>query len=75
MAEIIKQELNVKTIKFLSEDSGILKKQIKPNFKTLGPKFGKDMGLIASKISHFSLSDIKQLEEKYSIINDKIKIK
>ena len=35
MAEIIKQELNVKTIKFLSEDSGILKKQIKPNFKTM----------------------------------------
>ena len=75
MAEIIKQELNVKTIKFLSEDSGILKKQIKPNFKTLGPKFGRDMGLIASKISRFSLSDIKQLEEKkYYIINDKIKL-
>ena len=37
-------------------------KQIKPNFKTLGPKFGKDMKLIASTINQFTSSDIKKIE-------------
>ena len=41
--DILLSELNIKEIEFISTDSDILTKQIKPNFKTLGPKFGKDM--------------------------------
>ena len=43
--DILLSELNIKEIEFVSVDSDILTKQIKPNFKTLGPKFGKDMKL------------------------------
>ena len=75
VCEIIKSELNVKNIEFLDEDSFALNKQIKPNFKTLGPKFGKDMKLIAKKISQFSISDIKEIEENKNYkISDKITI-
>ena len=41
--DILLSELNIKEIEFISADSDLLTKQIKPNFKTLGPKFGKDM--------------------------------
>ena len=64
VSAIIKSELNVKEIEFLREDSAVLKKQIKPNFKTLGPKFGQEMKLIASKIGQFSANDIKEIEQK-----------
>ena len=66
VSAIIKSELNIKAIDFLEEDSAILKKQIKPNFKTLGPKFGKNMKLITSKISQFSVNDIREIEENNS---------
>ena len=61
---IILSEINVKEIEYLNEDSDVLTKQIKPNFKTLGPKFGKDMKLIAAKISSFTSDDIKQIEKE-----------
>jgi isoleucyl-tRNA synthetase len=52
---------------FLDDDSGILIKQIKPNFKTLGPRFGKDMGLIAKEIQGFSSQQINQFEKEGNI--------
>lgn len=48
----------------LDDASGILVKQIKPNFKVLGPRFGKDMGLIASEIQGFSQESIQNLERE-----------
>ncbi len=63
ISELIKSEVNIKEIQIIDEDSDILVKQIKPNFKTLGPRFGKDMGLISSKIQGFSQKDIKDLEQ------------
>ncbi|MBC8266970.1 MAG: isoleucine--tRNA ligase [Flavobacteriales bacterium] len=60
---IIQSEINVKEITFLDENSTILTKKIKPNFKTLGPKFGKDMKLIASKVGRFSAEDIQNIEK------------
>ena len=75
VSAIIKSELNVKEIEFLRENSAVLKKQIKPNFKTLGPKFGQEMKLIASKIGQFSANDIKEIEQKNSYhISDGITI-
>ncbi|MGK0251601.1 MAG: isoleucyl-tRNA synthetase, partial [Gammaproteobacteria bacterium] len=62
VADLIKSEVNVKEIELISDDSGILVKQIKPNFKVLGPRFGKDMKLIANKISSLSAEDISKIE-------------
>jgi isoleucyl-tRNA synthetase len=62
VSDLIKAEVNVKEILFLDDASGVLVKQIKPNFKTLGPRFGKDMGLISKEIQSFSADKINQLE-------------
>ncbi len=75
VADLIKSEVNVKEIELLDDASGILVKQIKPNFKALGPKFGKDMKLIASQIQRFTQEDIIKIEKEGSIpveINDKM---
>ncbi len=61
--DLIKHEVNIKNIELLEDASDILVKQIKPNFKALGPRFGKDMKLIASAISAFSAEDIKKIEQ------------
>ena len=70
VSELIKAEVNVKEIVLLDDASGILVKQIKPNFKTLGPRFGKDMGLIAKEIQGFSSEQINKFERDgvFSII-------
>ena len=67
VSDLIKAEVNVKEIVFLDDDSGILIKQIKPNFKALGPRFGKDMGLIAKEIQSFSAIQINQLDKEGEI--------
>ncbi|CAM1348823.1 isoleucine--tRNA ligase [Tenacibaculum insulae] len=75
VADLIKSEVNVKEIELLDDASGILVKQIKPNFKALGPKFGKDMKLIASEIQKFTQDDIIKIEKEGNIsveINDKM---
>lgn len=62
--EIIKSEVNIKSIEYLDDDSGILKKKVKPNFKALGPKYGKDMKLIAEGINQLSAEELKVLEKE-----------
>ena len=64
ISDLIKHEVNVKEVELLEDASDILVKQIKPNFKTLGPRFGKDMKLIANAIKNLEPSDIKKIEEK-----------
>lgn len=61
--DLIKAEVNVKEIVLLEDASGVLVKQIKPNFKALGPRFGKDMGLIAKEIQAFSQEQINELDK------------
>ena len=63
VSNLIKHEVNVKEIELLSDASGILVKQIKPNFKTLGPKFGRDMKAISNAIQNFSQEDIINIEK------------
>jgi isoleucyl-tRNA synthetase len=62
MKNLILSEVNVKEIEYLSDTSGILVKKIKPNFKTLGPKYGRLMKQIAATISGFSQQDIAEIE-------------
>tara|TARA_B100000768_G_scaffold34234_1_gene32833 strand:+ start:88011 stop:91418 length:3408 start_codon:yes stop_codon:yes gene_type:complete len=64
VADLVKHEVNVKEVELLEDASDILVKQIKPNFKALGPRFGKDMKLIANAIQNLKPEDIKQIEEK-----------
>ena len=61
--DLILAEVNVKELEFLTEESGILVKKIKPNFKVLGPKYGKQMKAIAGKVAQFTKDDIAQLEK------------
>jgi len=63
VSNLIKHEVNVKEIELLDDASGILVKQIKPNFKTLGPKFGRDMKSISNAIQNFSQDDIIKIEK------------
>jgi len=64
VSDLIKSEVNVKEVQVLGDASDILVKQIKPNFKVLGPRFGSDMKAIAQKIQNFDSNDIKNIEEK-----------
>ncbi len=67
VSDLIKSEVNVKDIELLDDASGILVKQIKPNFKILGPKFGKDMKLVANAIAGFNQKDIQKIEQEGKI--------
>jgi isoleucyl-tRNA synthetase len=63
VADLIKSEVNVKEIEVLEDASDILVKQIKPNFKVLGPRFGKDMKAVAQTVNNFTADDIKKIEQ------------
>jgi isoleucyl-tRNA synthetase len=67
ISDLIKAEVNVKEIQLLDDASGVLVKQIKPNFKTLGPRFGKDMGLISKEIQNLNQEQINQLDRENSL--------
>ena len=60
--ELIKSEVNVKAVELIDDASGILVKTIKPNFKNLGPRFGKDMKEIARQINALNAQDIAKIE-------------
>ena len=62
--KLILSEVNVKTIEYMTEDNGVLVKKIKPNFKALGPRYGKLMKQIAAAVNGFSQDDIKKLEQE-----------
>lgn len=67
VSDLIKSEVNVKELELIDDASGILVKQVKPNFKTLGPRFGKDMKLIVQEINKFGQEEIKQIEREGKI--------
>ncbi|NBA89047.1 isoleucine--tRNA ligase [Emticicia sp. CRIBPO] len=60
--ELIKTEVNIKAVEYLDDASGVLSKKVKPNFKTLGPKFGKDMKAVAAAISELNGDQLKTIE-------------
>ncbi|REC56127.1 isoleucine--tRNA ligase [Chryseobacterium piscium] len=69
VAELIKQEVNVKELQLINaeEASHLIVKQIKPNFKTLGSRLGKDMKAVGSEITNLSGEQISSLEKEGSI--------
>ncbi len=67
MEQIVLSEVNIKEMELLEDSSNVLVKQIKPNFKALGPKFGKNMKAVAGKVAKFSQDDIISIEKNGSI--------
>lgn len=69
VSELIKQEVNVKELQLINaeEASHLIVKQIKPNFKALGPKLGKDMKIVANEIQNFDAEQISTLEKEGKI--------
>jgi isoleucyl-tRNA synthetase len=62
MEEVILDEINVKVIEYVTDESGIVKKRAKANFKALGPRFGKSVQQIAGRIKDLTASEIAELE-------------
>jgi isoleucyl-tRNA synthetase len=64
---LIKAEVNVRQIEYLTDTEGFIKKKIKPNFKMLGSKMGANMKEAAAVISNFSQQQIAELERNGNI--------
>jgi isoleucyl-tRNA synthetase len=67
IADLVKAEVNVKEIQYLTEDNGFIKKKIKPNFVALGKRLGPKMKAAAALIGAFSQDDISKLEKEGSV--------
>ena len=67
VADLILSEVNVKEIQFLEDTAGVLVKSIKPNFKTLGPKYGKIMKQIAAVVVQFNQNEIQEFERNQGV--------
>ena len=64
---LILSEINVKQLELLDDASDILVKEVKPNFKTLGPRFGKNMRFVVSAIQNLDEKQLKSLEAKETV--------
>ncbi len=62
VADLILSEVNVKELELIDEGNGMLVKSVKPNFQTIGPKYGKQMKAIAGIVNGFNQEDIAKLE-------------
>ncbi len=68
MKDVILDEVNIKDLIILDNDSGIVSKSAKPNFKSIGPKFGKKVNQVANAIRNFSSKEISSLEAQNSLL-------
>jgi isoleucyl-tRNA synthetase len=62
--DLIMTEVNIKGIEYLKDVTGVLVKKIKPNFKTLGPRYGKMMKSISKAFSQMTQDDIARFEQE-----------
>ena len=68
--DLVLSEVNVKEMKFVDNAAGILVKRVKPDFKKLGPRYGKIMKLLAAAIAAMSQPDIAEFEKNGSFTFD-----
>lgn len=66
--ELILSETNIRDIEYITDTGGFITKRIRPNFKALGQKVGKDMKAVAQAISEFNQDDIARLESEGQIL-------
>ena len=75
ISEFIKSEINVKNVELVGDSSKILVKKAKPNYKLLGPKFGKDLKIVSSIINNLKSAEIEKIEnEKALVLENNIEI-
>jgi len=85
MKEVILEEVNIKELEIVEDDSIIVRKSAKPNFKTIGPKFGTKVKSVTEKIKNFTGSEINSLEngdpvtveidgENFNIVSEDVEI-
>ncbi|MBO6517019.1 MAG: isoleucine--tRNA ligase [Bacteroidia bacterium] len=68
VADVIKREVNIKEIEFLTQDSSIqIVQEAKPNFKVLGPKAGPNMKFVAAAFQQLNQEDIQRLQAEGSL--------
>jgi isoleucyl-tRNA synthetase len=74
--DLILSETNIKDIEYITDTAGFIHKKIKPNFKALGPKVGKDMKLVAEAINNLTQEQISlfETEEQVAILDGKYTI-
>ena len=65
--EIILDEVNVKSVEYVTDESGLVRKRAKANFKSIGPKFGKAVQGIANRIRDLTPPEIQALERTGSL--------
>jgi isoleucyl-tRNA synthetase len=65
--DLILSETNIKDIEYITDTSGIISKKIKPNFKALGPKVGKDMKIVAEALNTLTQQEISRFENEGKI--------
>ena len=65
--DLILSETNIKDIEYITDTSGIISKKIKPNFKTLGSKVGKDMKIVAEALNTLTQQEISRFENEGKI--------
>jgi isoleucyl-tRNA synthetase len=63
VSDLIASEVNVKEVELIDDTSSILIKEVKPNFKTLGPRFGKNMNQVSKLIQNLDENQIQKLEQ------------
>jgi len=64
MEDVILEEINVKEIEFVTDESGVVKRKAKPNFKSLGKKYGKDVQAVAAVIRGMTSEQIRELDKQ-----------
>ncbi len=74
--DLILSETNIKEVDFIKDTAGFIKKKIKPNFKALGIKVGKDMKLVTEAINHITPEELSNFEREgaISVLNNKYSI-
>jgi len=68
MEDVILEEINVRKIEYVADESAIIKKKSKPNFKSLGPKFGKSVQPIAARLRDLTSAEINELQSQGSLL-------
>jgi isoleucyl-tRNA synthetase len=68
MEDVILEEINVKQVEYVTDESAVIKKKSKPNFKTLGPKFGKSVQPVAARIKELTAAEIASLQSAGTLL-------
>ena len=68
MQDMIMDEINVKAIEFVHDESDIVRKKAKPNFRSLGQKYGKNVQIVAAKVREMTGAEITLLQRNGSLV-------